>query len=453
MSGVGGGRGITPKDSMEVEPIRMLEIELSEPLAPIEPDSGGRRYPRAIALIRLHAQPLGLAELEVPPAGLEPVAVAAAIWPEVRGAAAAHLARDGVAGPGELGADGLAAAETPPCISARESFLADAPFLSVLIPSRERPERLRRCLDSILASAYPSGRFEVLVVDNAPETQATRELVDSYAADGRVRYAREDAPGSASARNRGLQHVRGELVAFTDDDVVVDTHWLTEVARAFAATPEASCVSGLLLPLQLDTPAQVWFEEYGGFSRGFEHVRYDLEAHRPADDALYPYSAGIFGTGNNFAFRRSDLVEIGGFDPALGNGTPALGGVDSEVLLRTILDGKTIVYAPAALVWHVHRPDFEGLRRQVYAYGAGLVAYLLKTLIDRPALVPDFTRRIPAGVRFALSPSSAKNETKRRGYPRELTWLELRGMLYGPLAYRRSRRRYGPHRRAAHRRN
>ncbi len=440
------GRGITPRDSTEFDPVRMLEIELSDPLVPIEPASDGRRYPRAIALIRLHAQPLGLAELEVPAAGLEPAAVAAAVWPGVRDAATAHLAQDELSAPEELGAGGLLTEDTPPCIGAREAFLATAPFLSVLIPSRERPERLRRCLDSILASAYPSGRFEVLVVDNAPKTQATRELVNSYAADGRVRYAREDAPGSASARNRGLQHVRGELVAFTDDDVVVDAHWLTEVARAFAATPEATCVSGLLLPLQLDTPAQVWFEEYGGFSRGFEPVRYDREGHRPADNALYPYSAGIFGTGNNFAFRRSDLVAIGGFDPALGNGTPALGGVDSEVLLRTILGGRTIVYAPGALVWHAHRPDLEGLKRQVHAYGAGLVAYLLKTLLDKPQHIQDFAKRVPAGLHFALSPSSAKNETKRAGYPRELTWLELRGMLFGPLAYARSRRRYGSHR-------
>lgn len=443
------GRGITPSRDGGFEPIRILEIELSHPLPTIAPETAGRRYPRAIALLRLHSVPLGLAELEIPADGLLPAAVADAVWPGVRDTAIAHLAQDGVEAPDKLDPEGLAPGgpRPPCCLLAREAFLTEAPFVSVLIPSRERPERLRRCLDSILASAYPPERFEVLVVDNAPSTGATRELVDSYASGGRVRYALENAPGSASARNRGLQHVRGEIVAMTDDDVIVDEQWLTEIARAFAATPEATCVSGLLLPLQLDTPAQVWFEEYGGFSRGFQSIRYDLDEHRPADDILYPYSAGIFGTGNNFAFRRSGLLDVGGFDPALGNGTPALGGVDSEVLLRTILEGRTIVYAPSALVWHVHRPDVEGLRRQVYAYGAGLVAYLLKTLIDRPHLIADFLRRIPAGLRFALSPSSPKNQTKRSDYPRELTWLELRGMLYGPLAYARSRRKYGPHRR------
>src|SRR5581483_12138742 len=208
---------------------------------------------------------------------------------------------------------------------------------------RERPERLRRCVESILACEYPSERIEVLVVDNAPEGNRTERLVQELEkATGRVRYAREDVPGSASARNRGLTLVRTPLVAMTDDDVIVDRHWLTEVARAFDAYPRAGAVSGLLLPAALDTEAQVWFEQYGGFGRGFRRRVFDLGDHRPPDEPLYPWNAGLFGTGNNFSFRTDMIRDIGGFDPALGNGTPALGGVDSEVLLRTILNGHQI---------------------------------------------------------------------------------------------------------------
>ena len=166
-----------------------------------------------------------------------------------------------------------------------------------------------------------------------------------------------------------------------------------------------------------------------------------------AEEPLYPYTAGVFGTGNNFAFRRSALASIGNFDPALGNGTPALGGVDTEVLLRTIINGHTIVYEPGALVWHAHRPDYEGLRRQVYSYGTGLTAYLLKTMMQNPRLLPGFLAKVPSGLRFALAGGSEKNEHKGSDYPEELTRLELKGMLYGPLAYAKSRRKYGPHRR------
>jgi GT2 family glycosyltransferase len=323
--------------------------------------------------------------------------------------------------------------------------LRTAPDLTVLIPSRERPERLRRCLDSILASAYPRERVSLIVVDNAPETDATRLLVESYAERTNIRYLREDATGSASARNRGLREVDTEFVAMTDDDTVVDRYWLIELARSFDRFPNAATVSGLLLPMELDTPPQMWFEQYGGFSRGFDRRLFDLEENRPVDEPLFPWTTGLFGTGNNFAFRTAAIREIGGFDAALGNGTPALGGVDSEILLRTILRGHTIVYEPNAVVHHAHRPDYAALRRQIHAYGAGVVACHLKTLLANPRLTLSFVGKLPSGLRFTFSSGSSKNAKKHAHYPRELTRLELQGMLYGPIGYARSRHKYGPH--------
>jgi O-antigen biosynthesis protein len=231
----------------------------------------------------------------------------------------------------------------------------------------------------------------------------------------------------------------------TDDDVIVDAHWLTEIARTFPDHPGAGAVSGLLWPAELETQAQMWFEEYGGFTRGFVPRVFDLEANRPPDEPIYPWNAGLFGTGNNFSFRTEVLRDIGGFDPALGNGTPALGGVDSEVLLRMILCGHQIVYQPRAIAHHAHRREYEALRRQVYAYGVGLTAYYLKTVLGKPRFAWDFVRMVPTGVRWMLHSESHVNVHKGDGYPKELTWTERRGMLYGPLAYLRSRRRYGPH--------
>jgi GT2 family glycosyltransferase len=386
-------------------------------------------------LARLHGDPLGAVELTIPEDGMSGEEVTHAVTDALRARIDAHLGADG---------DGL----VPGCELARRAFLRDAPALTVLIPSRERPERLRRCVESILACDYPADRFSILVVDNAPATDGTRAVVTELAArsGGRVVYAREDAPGSASARNRGLREVETELVAMTDDDVLVDPNWLTEIARAFAAHPRAAAVSGLLFPAELETPAQLWFEQYGGFTRGFDRRVFDLGDNRPEGEPLYPWNAGMFGTGNNFSFRTAQLREIGGFDPALGNGTPALGGVDSEVLLRTILSGHQIVYEPRALAHHAHRPDYEGLKRQVYAYGAGLVAYYLKTVLAHPRFALDFARKLPAGLHWMLSSNSHVNEHKQADYPAELGRIELRGMLYGPLAYARSRRRYGRHR-------
>jgi GT2 family glycosyltransferase len=429
-------------------PVRMVEMELSQPLSDIEPttSSSGATYERALVLVRLHAVPLALLETDLPDGALAAGELVHRLWRETHQRIASHMRADRLPVPQTLTPAGLGSEEEPACVRARRVFLTHAPAMTVLIPSRERPERLRRCLESILRCAYPPERLQVLVVDNAPTSNATHELLESYRQAGApVRYAREDAPGSASARNRGLSEVESELVAMTDDDVIVDEHWLAAIAQAFAAYPQASCVTGLLLPADLDTPPQLWFEQYGGFSRGFDRRVFDLRANRPVGESVYPWTAGIFGTGNNFSFRTEALREIGGFDPALGNGTPALGGVDSEMLLRTILSGHTIVYEPEALVHHAHRPDYSALRRQVHAYGAGLSAYYLKTILAEPRFLIDFLRVLPAGLRFMFSADSHINKHKQTDYPSELTWLERRGILYGPLAYARSRRRYGPH--------
>ncbi|HEY2771492.1 MAG TPA: glycosyltransferase family 2 protein [Solirubrobacteraceae bacterium] len=442
MNPTGNGNG-----ARSFTPVRVLELALEDPLPSLPAPTAAEPHRRAQILVRLHDVPLGMIQVEIPECGVSAAELAQVIWSELGQAIDEHLRADGVTEPSAASADGVGrAAELPRCQRERDAFLERAPAITVLIPSRERPERLRRCVESILACSYPGECSSVLVVDNNPETSRTRELVEELAAaTGRVRYAREDAPGSASARNRGLQLVDTELVAMTDDDVIVDRHWLTEVARAFDAYPSAGAVSGLLFPAELESEAQVWFEQYGGFGRGYHRRVFDLDRNRPPDEPLYPWNAGLFGTGNNFSFRTEALKGIGGFDPALGNGTPALGGVDSEVLLRTILSGYQIVYEPNAIAHHAHRPDYDGLRRQVYGYGTGLVAYYLKTILAEPRFALDFARKLPVGLRWMLSADAHVNKYKLEDYPPELTWLERRGMLYGPLAYARSRRQYGRH--------
>lgn len=434
-----------------VQPARLVEIELADNLPALEAasDPRGSIYHRALALVRLHGDPVGLIEVPLREGAITPDELGQVLWPAIRRRAARHLREDDESAtiPSGLSLTGPAVVVdgTPRCVDRRRAFLKAADPVTVLIPSRERPERLRRCLESVLSCEFPLDKLSVIVVDNAPVTDATRQLVASYEDRVDIRYVREDLPGSASARNRGLKEVTTEIVLMTDDDVVVDSQWICEVARTFAEHPDAATVSGLIVPMELDTPAQIWFEQWGGFGRGLEQRIFDLAEHWPEDEPLHPWTAGYLGNGNNFSFRTAAVKEIGGFDPALGNGTPALGGVDTEILLRTILNRHKIVYQPRAIVHHAHRADYEALRRQIFGYGSGLTALWLKTLFTNPSLSIDFARKIPGGLRFALSTSSEKNVLKKADYPTELTRLELRGMVYGPIAYARSRRKYGRH--------
>jgi len=142
------------------------------------------------------------------------------------------------------------------------------------------------------------------------------------------------------------------------------------------------------------------------------------------------------------AFRTAVLRRLGGFDPALGAGTPALGGDDLAAFYTVISHGYQLVYEPAAIVFHHHRRDYTGLQHQAYGYGVGLAAYLTKIILDQPVMVFALGAKIPTGLGYLFSPRSPKNSKKSSSYPRELTHLEYKGFFYGPIAYLRSRRHW-----------
>lgn len=433
-------------------PTRIVEIELNQPLSdlPALKDLTGQPYRKALCLARLHSQPLGIAEIALDNGTLSAQTLAHRIWQALGEQVNSHLQQDGLAPISKLGEQGISTSATPACLEKRAHFLARAPFASVIVATRNRPELLQRCLQALLALRYP--HYEIIIVDNAPSTSATADLIEqSYQHISQVRYVREDCPGLSHARNRGIQEARGEILAITDDDVVVDSNWLLELAQGFEGSKAESkaeskeesekivCVSGLVLPMEIETQAQGWFEQYGGYSKGFTRRLFDTGQHHPGTP-LFPYTAGLLGTGANIAFKAAYLREIGGFDPALGAGTLAQGGEDLAIFFYIVMQGHTIAYEPAALLYHPHHRTHSALRKQMYSYGVGLTAYLTKIVLDQPMLLLDLIKKIPYGLFFTFNTHSPKNKKKSANYPKELTKLELRGMLYGPLAYLKSRR-------------
>jgi O-antigen biosynthesis protein len=424
-------------------PIALLEVELADALPALNPGIAGRHYRRARSLVRLHGEPLGLVGFDFAEHGLSAAEYGSRIWRTLNVEINHHLRQDGLPEVASLAADGqllgLSAAGRPECARKRDQLLANAPLVSVVVPTRNRPERVLNCVASLLAQSYP--RFEIIVVDNAPSTDATADLLrHRYGHSPRVRYLREDRPGGTWSRRRGLIAAKGEIVAYADDDVLADPHWLAGLLRGFAAAPEVGCVTGQLLPAELETPAQVWVDEYG-FNKGFTRRIFDLTENRQKWP-LYPYSTatGSFGSGANMAFKTRALREIGGFDPALGPGSPALGGEELAAFFQIVMRGYKLVYEPTAIVRHFHYREYAGLRKQVYGYGVGLTAYLTSCLFDDPKRLVELVSKVPQGLAYALGPGSPKNRRKPDGFPRQLSRLELRGMVYGPVAYVRSRK-------------
>ncbi|CAL9455774.1 glycosyltransferase [Streptomyces sp. enrichment culture] len=417
--------------------VQVAEMDLRGADVVLRPGPGSPpvRHGEVFALVRRDGRPVGTLLGHVPE-GADPRAVLARLARDAVPAAGATAGGPAaVTGPAAAGDGGEAGggAAAPPCTT-------------VVVATRERAGQLARALDSLLAQDHP--RFEVVVVDNAPVTDGTHDLVHGTYGE-RVRYVREPVPGLAVAHNAGLARARGEVVAFTDDDVVADPRWLTELTAPFAADPRLGCTTGLILPARLRTPAQVLLESHGGFAKGFAPATYDPQD-PPRDEPLFPFTAGRFGSGANMAFRAEALREAGGFDPATGAGTPARGGDDLYGFVRVLAQGHRLHYTPYALVWHHHRETWADLETQAYGYGAGLTAYLTAVLVNRPALLPAFLARLPGGLAHARSLTAVRDtdgggtpgahDTRTHPWPRRLSRLQRRGMLYGPVGYLRARR-------------
>jgi glycosyltransferase involved in cell wall biosynthesis len=209
------------------------------------------------------------------------------------------------------------------------------PYVSVVVPVRDGESTIGDCLDSILATDYPTDRREVLVVDNG-SSDGTATLIQSRP----VRYLREQKRGVSNARNRGIAESRGEILAFVDADCLVEPQWLTELVRPFA-DQEVGSVAG------------------------------DLQ-HAPPTTAAERQAARMLGNWQQFAFNSNPAYPI---------------TANAAFQERS---GLRLAYAERATARHRHRSTQGGFFRQQlgWAYGAGLVAAKFEAMGGHPITPP-----------------------------------------------------------------
>lgn len=421
-----------------LEPTAVMMVDLDCSLVPSTPD--GRAWDvgqrDGLLLVRLHGEPLAVVHIDRDLGGVTDEELAAEVWRSAGVEIRRHVERFGctrIPGASDVLVGGLNSSADA-CPGGRPAELGAS--VAVILSTAGRDEQLGRCLRSLLAQRR--AKLEVVVVDNRPATgEAWRTVSTIAAGDPRVRYVPEGRVGLSVARNRGVSETDAELVAFTDDDVVVDPFWLEWLLAPFAE-PGVTATSGMVLPLELQTGAQKRFERYAGFSKGLERRSYDLRAGRGAERLLYPYWGGVFGGGNSMAFRRAELVAAGGFDPALGAGSPARSGEDTYAFSTAILRGGRIVYEPRALCWHEHRKDGDALRGQVFGYGVGLGAIVTKALTGDPRFYAAAARSVPIALGLRRRKRAIAGEDaagSAPAVPRDLVRAQLEGMVCGPLRY------------------
>ncbi|MGC1528846.1 MAG: glycosyltransferase [Phormidesmis sp.] len=413
-------------------PIKVVDIELAQPIPTIEGLAG---YMGVQALVRLHGVPLGYVKAPVSLGECRSATLGKLIVEQLGSAIIEQLLANGLTSPTSL--DGLKLEDLIDLLPADllpAGCAGDWPLVTVAVCTRDRTEDIQLCLDAICKLDYPN--LDILVVDNAPQTEATKALIeDNYP---QVRYVLEPQPGLDWARNRAVLEAKGEIIAYTDDDVVVDAGWVKAIAQTFAENENIMAVTGLIVPYELETEAQVLFEEYGGFGKGFTYKEYYV----PVGEKMpwWMAGAGQYGAGANMAYRRALFTDIGGFDPALDVGTVTNGGGDLEMFFRVVESNHLLAYTPAAMVRHRHRRSYEKLKTQITNNGVGFYAYVACGFACYPKSFRNFLAIalywfIYWNLRRAWI--SFKHPTR---IPSDLIWAELKGSFIGLLRYAKARR-------------
>lgn len=239
--------------------------------------------------------------------------------------------------------------------------------ISIVICTRNRAVFLEKCIEALMDSTDKN--FELIIVDNAPSDDSTKKVVAKFPS---VRYVLEPRKGLDIARNTGARSASHSIIAYTDDDVVIERKWVSKVKMCFN-DPMTMSVTGQVFPVELRAKPQYIFEKYWGFNKGYKPVVFDHKYFMDSKDSGVP--VWNIGAGANMAFRRVIFDIAGWFDERLDVGAAGCSG-DSEFWYRILAEGWNCFYCPQLFVYHNHRDSAKSLTNQVFNYMRGQVASL-----------------------------------------------------------------------------
>ena len=242
--------------------------------------------------------------------------------------------------------------------------------VSILFATYKRGEILRLTLESLANHRPCPFHYEIIVIDNACES-ATAKLVKSYSERLPILYLQEPKPGKNSALITGLKQASGDILIFTDDDIIAEPDWLSEFVAGIERQPQYDLFGGKIVP---HIPENV-VDNLELLKRDGSFIK---SAYVIADWNLSegPIKAGHIW-GPNMAVRRRVFDSGITFDPNIGpNGSNYIMGSEADFLNRAASKGFKSAYVPSAVVKHQIRPEqltIAWLAGRAYRWGRGSV--------------------------------------------------------------------------------
>jgi glycosyltransferase involved in cell wall biosynthesis len=243
---------------------------------------------------------------------------------------------------------------------------------SVILCTHNRASSLQNTLEALgRMAAPPDLKWELLIVDNNSDDN-TRQIVDAFtrSSDLNVRYLWEPRPGKCLALNTGIEHARGEILGFLDDDILPEKDWLVVIRREFSTDPSLGLITGRV---ELYDPTDL-----------------PMTIRRHAERSEIKTVDQVFDlpTGCNFAVRRELADRVGPFDPEFGPGGKFWSADDLDFFYRAWRAGEKLAYDPSLFVLHAHgrKTPEQGLRLRrdyIMSRGAFYAKHTLRR--DKPA--------------------------------------------------------------------
>lgn len=297
------------------------------------------------------------------------------------------------------------------------------PSVTVVIPTHQRRETLRRTLESLRGQSADPSSYEVVVATDACE-DGSGEMIDAFAAPYGLRRVDPVGRGRAAACNAAIDVARGEVLIVLDDDMQVASEFV-ERHRSHHPPGSRRCVLGAV-PVEL--------EPGGPRAARYVKEKFDLHLTRLAEDPEHLDRTRSFYTGN--ASLRSEVMrEVGGFDESFG----IYGNEDVELALRLRSAGVELGYDPEALAHQRYEKDLGGLQRDTLAKGRTTVHLARRhpQVFDELRLAaPDDSSRPWLAARSLLLGATRRLPTVSGAVFAAASLLERLGAWRSPLFYR-----------------